>query len=110
LPIAICEKSAGALMRSRPRGCSRRDGGGAVRKLREKRTGPLVKRASFLREFHSAGPAFKQPEPQAVLEFADPARERGLRTLRHTGGLAEAPVTGNEVEIRESKKVHVFHQ
>lgn len=106
--MAICEKSAGALIRKRPRGCSLLDAIAAALALSSarKRTGALIERQSFLRELYASRSPFEKPDLKVAFEFAHPSRKRRLRTTRGASRLAEASVTSDEVEISKCKKIH----
>ena len=53
---------------------------------------------------------FEQAQVEGGFQFGDPARQGRLRPPRGACGASKPSVSGDKIEISESKQVHVFHQ
>ena len=98
LPIAVCEKSSGALIRNLPRGLSPPEAIAAAVSSSSvsNRPASLEQRPSFLGELQRARAALEQAQVEGGFQFGDPARQRRLRPPCGAGGASKPSVSGDK--------------
>ena len=89
-----------------PAGSDRRSG---LVEFGEQLAGPLKKRSPFLSQLQRARSPFKQAQVEVGFQFRHTAGQGCFRATRGSGGFSKAFVTGDQIEIGKSKKVHMFH-
>lgn len=69
-----------------------------------------MKRPSFFGELEISPTALEQPHTETGLQFRHPPGQGRLGARRGTCGAPEPAMPGDEVEIDEREKIHLFHQ
>ena len=112
LPIAVCEKSSGALIRNLPRGVSPPEAIAAA--VSSSSVSSTAVRSNSARpssvSFSARAPRSNRRRFEAALQLGDAAGQRGLGPPGCARGPPEAAVPGDEVEVGQGEQVHVFHQ
>ena len=109
-PIAVCENSTGALIRSRRADALPEAISAAVWSISVSSARSFGERPPLLGQLQRARAPLEQAQIKARLQLCDAAGQGRLWTAGGPGGSAEAAMAGDQVEIGEGEKIHVFHQ
>ncbi len=69
-----------------------------------------MERPSLLGELQRPPATLEQTQAKTGLKLCDPAGQGRLRPPSRAGSSADPSMPGDQVEVRESEQIHMFHQ